>query len=58
MLRVEGVDWNCPKHITRRFTEAEVREITQPLIKKLEELQRENRALKALVDESRKGAIR
>jgi predicted pyridoxine 5'-phosphate oxidase superfamily flavin-nucleotide-binding protein len=31
VLRVEGLDWNCPQHITPRFTEEEVREITRPL---------------------------
>lgn len=26
VIAIEGYDWNCPKHITPRFTEAEVRQ--------------------------------
>lgn len=44
--RVEGViaitvvafDWNCPQHITRRFTEAEVEQAAAPLLAELETL--------------------
>lgn len=32
VIRVEGFDWNCPQHITPRFTEAEIRRKPQPLI--------------------------
>ncbi|WP_404482501.1 pyridoxamine 5'-phosphate oxidase family protein [Novosphingobium sp. BL-52-GroH] len=32
VIDVIGFDWNCPQHITPRFTEAEVRRGTQPLI--------------------------
>ncbi|MES2495811.1 MAG: pyridoxamine 5'-phosphate oxidase family protein [Pseudomonadota bacterium] len=28
---IVGFDWNCPQHITPRFTEAEVQRATQPL---------------------------
>ena len=31
VLAVEGFDWNCPQHITPRFTEAEVAEGVAPL---------------------------
>lgn len=50
VLHVEGVDWNCPQHITPRFTKDEVREMTRPLIEKLEALERENGELKARLD--------
>ena len=40
VIRVEAVDWNCPQHITRRFTRAEVERQMAPLIE-------ENCALKA-----------
>ena len=46
VLRVEGLDWNCPQHITPRFTEDEVREIARPLVEKLEALEKENAALR------------
>ena len=32
LIDVIGFDWNCPQHITRRFTEADVRRASQPLI--------------------------
>jgi predicted pyridoxine 5'-phosphate oxidase superfamily flavin-nucleotide-binding protein len=49
VLRIEGLDWNCPQHITPRFTEEEVREMTRSIVERLEALDRENRALKALL---------
>jgi predicted pyridoxine 5'-phosphate oxidase superfamily flavin-nucleotide-binding protein len=47
VLRVEGFDWNCPQHITPRFTEDEVRESVAPLVAKLEEAEADNRKLRA-----------
>lgn len=38
VIDVIGFDWNCPQHITPRFTEAEVRRGTQPLIDELARL--------------------
>lgn len=32
LIDIIGFDWNCPQHITPRFTEAEVRRACQPLI--------------------------
>ncbi|RZI59344.1 MAG: pyridoxamine 5-phosphate oxidase [Rubrivivax sp.] len=31
LIRIEGWDWNCPQHITRRYTEAEVETRMAPL---------------------------
>jgi predicted pyridoxine 5'-phosphate oxidase superfamily flavin-nucleotide-binding protein len=47
LLKVEGFDWNCPQHITPRFTEAEVRASVAPLLTKIEELEKENSELRA-----------
>ena len=38
-IRVVSFDWNCPKYITPRFTEAEVREIVAPLKARIAELE-------------------
>jgi predicted pyridoxine 5'-phosphate oxidase superfamily flavin-nucleotide-binding protein len=46
-LRLEAFDWNCPQHITPRFTEVEVRAATAPLRERLAQLEAENRALRA-----------
>jgi predicted pyridoxine 5'-phosphate oxidase superfamily flavin-nucleotide-binding protein len=40
LVQVEAFDWNCPQHITPRYTEAEIEQLIAPLIE-------ENRALKA-----------
>ena len=38
IITVEGYDWNCPQHITPRFTEAEVAAATAPLRQELAQL--------------------
>ncbi|MGA2727118.1 MAG: pyridoxamine 5'-phosphate oxidase family protein [Terracidiphilus sp.] len=48
LIRVEGFDWNCPQHITPRYTEAELTEILAPIRLRLETLEAENRRLQAL----------
>lgn len=46
-LRLEAFDWNCPQHITPRFTEQEVGEAVAPMRDRLAALERENAELKA-----------
>jgi len=38
LIDVVGFDWNCSQHITPRFTEAEIRRGTQPLLDDLARL--------------------
>lgn len=38
LIDVVGFDWNCPQHITPRFTEAEIAAAHQPLIDELARL--------------------
>ncbi|MGN7872372.1 2Fe-2S iron-sulfur cluster-binding protein [Roseateles sp. 22389] len=38
LIRIEGWDWNCPQHITPRFTEAEVASLTAPLRAQVQKL--------------------
>lgn len=38
LIQVEAIDWNCPQHITPRFTEAEMDEIVLPLMKENQQL--------------------
>lgn len=40
ILRVETFDWNCPQHITQRFTAEEVEHQLAALHRRLEELER------------------
>lgn len=46
-LRLDAFDWNCPQHITPRFTESEVAQAVGPLRDRLTELETENAALRA-----------
>jgi uncharacterized protein len=39
LIRVEAFDWNCPQHITQRFTLAEFQEATAPLRQRIAELE-------------------
>ena len=41
VIKIEGFDWNCPQHITPRFSEHELREVLNPLIEENENLKRE-----------------
>lgn len=47
VIQVEAFDWNCPQHITPRFTEAEVRAAVQPLHERIAELEAKLKALGA-----------
>jgi predicted pyridoxine 5'-phosphate oxidase superfamily flavin-nucleotide-binding protein len=46
VIRVEAFDWNCPQHITPRFTEEQIREALAPFERRQEELERENEKLR------------
>jgi predicted pyridoxine 5'-phosphate oxidase superfamily flavin-nucleotide-binding protein len=48
-LRLDAFDWNCPQHITPRFTEQEITEAVRPLRNRLELLESENAALRAQI---------
>ena len=47
LFTVEAWDVNCTQHITARFTEAEVREATAPLLQRIAALETENARLRA-----------
>ena len=32
LLSVEAIDWNCPQHITQRFSNAEIAQVLTPLL--------------------------
>jgi predicted pyridoxine 5'-phosphate oxidase superfamily flavin-nucleotide-binding protein len=46
LIHVEGFDWNCPQHITPRYTIDELQEILAPVREKLTTLEAENAALR------------
>ena len=47
VIDVVGFDWNCPQHITPRFTEAEIAQAVLPLNAELNQLRAEVEALRA-----------
>jgi predicted pyridoxine 5'-phosphate oxidase superfamily flavin-nucleotide-binding protein len=47
VVHVEAFDWNCPQHITPRFTAEEIQEAVRPLEEQLRVLERENAALRS-----------
>jgi predicted pyridoxine 5'-phosphate oxidase superfamily flavin-nucleotide-binding protein len=47
LLHLEAFDWNCPQHITPRFSEAELEPILARARLQLEQLQAESRELRA-----------
>jgi len=48
IITVEAVDWNCPQHITPRFTEAEIREAVAPLHTEIAKLKAQLAELSAI----------
>jgi uncharacterized protein len=47
VLHLEAFDWNCPQHITPRFTEREIAAAIEPLRDRLHALEAENAELRA-----------
>jgi hypothetical protein len=50
VLRLEAFDWNCPQHITPRFTEADIAAASASLTERMTELEAENEALRATLN--------
>ena len=46
VIRVEAFDWNCPQHITPRFTADQIQEALAPFERRMQELERENKKLR------------
>jgi predicted pyridoxine 5'-phosphate oxidase superfamily flavin-nucleotide-binding protein len=49
LVHLEAFDWNCPQHITPRFTEAEIAAAVAPLHQRIEELEAQVKALRTPV---------
>jgi len=47
LVHVEAFDWNCPQHITPRYSEEELIPILAPLRQRIESLEAENKRLRA-----------
>ncbi len=49
VLRLETFDWNCPQHITPRYTESDIAVAVASLTSRIAELEAENQALRAKI---------
>jgi predicted pyridoxine 5'-phosphate oxidase superfamily flavin-nucleotide-binding protein len=47
IIHIEAFDWNCPQHITPRYTEEELVKILAPMRRRLADLEAENKQLHA-----------
>jgi len=56
LLHLAAFDWNCPQHITPRFTEAEIAQAVQPMRDHLAALEAEVAELRATLAASTNGA--
>jgi uncharacterized protein len=50
LLHLEAFDWNCPQHITQRFTEAEIDAALTPVRARIAQLEAENKMLREKLD--------
>jgi len=39
VMTIEAVDWNCPQHITPRYTGGEIKQLVTPLQNRIAELE-------------------
>jgi predicted pyridoxine 5'-phosphate oxidase superfamily flavin-nucleotide-binding protein len=56
VIAIEAYDWNCPQHITPRYTEQEIERSMAPVRAKLEALEVENAKLREEAERLRKQA--
>ena len=46
LVHLKAFDWNCPQHITPRFSEPELADALAPVRQRIEELEAENKRLR------------
>ena len=40
VIHVDALEWNCPQHITQRFTDDQVKQVVAPLLQEIADLKR------------------
>ena len=55
VIHMEAYDWNCPQHITPRYTAEEIREAVHDVEEKLRSLETENEELRQEIKDLRSG---
>ena len=51
VMTIEAIEWNCPQHITPRFTEGEIDEMVTPLRDRIVELEASSSGLQGIIGE-------
>jgi uncharacterized protein len=54
VIRIDAFDWNCPQHITPRFTEEQIQEALAPVELRMQNLEQENKRLREELSHSQK----
>ena len=57
VLRLETFDWNCPQHITPRYSESDIAVAVNSLTSRIAELEAENKALRAKITQATVQAV-
>lgn len=52
LFHIEAYDWNCPQHITPRYTADEIREMLIPQLDKMAQLEKEKQWLKQKIQDA------
>jgi uncharacterized protein len=47
LIHIAAFDWNCPQHITPRYTEEELAKMLEPMRRRIEDLEAENKRLRS-----------
>jgi predicted pyridoxine 5'-phosphate oxidase superfamily flavin-nucleotide-binding protein len=47
LIHIAAFDWNCPQHITPRYTEEELAKMLEPMRRRVEDLEAENKRLRS-----------
>jgi predicted pyridoxine 5'-phosphate oxidase superfamily flavin-nucleotide-binding protein len=55
IIRIDAFDWNCPQHITPRFTAEQIKDALGPFERRLEDLEQENKRLREALAQSSTG---
>ena len=53
VLHIEAYDWNCPQHITPRYTAAEIEQAFAPQRNRISELDAEIKRLQAIIKDAK-----
>ncbi|PWA06721.1 pyridoxamine 5'-phosphate oxidase family protein [Flavobacterium laiguense] len=52
LFHIEAYDWNCPQHITPRFTVGEIEKALKPQLEKITQLEKENQLLRQKIKDA------